>query len=127
MNIRHNPLPVAPGFESIYAHAVEVAAGQKTLYVSGQIGVSADRSVPQTFEAQFRLAIANLEAVLAGAGMELSDVAKLTFYLTRASDLPTLRQIRQELLGIAPAVTTLVISELAGPDLLIEVEAIAAA
>jgi len=126
MNIRHNPLVVTPGFETIYAHAVEVPADHRTVYVSGQIGLDADGSVPPSFEAQFRLAITNLEQVLAAADMQLADVAKLTFYLTRPSDLPVLREIRLKSLAIAPAVTTLVVSALAGPDLLIEVEAVAA-
>ena len=127
MNIRHNPLEVTRGYETIYAHAVEVPAAYRTLYVSGQIGIGGDGSVPPLFEAQCRLAIANLEQVLAAAAMRLDDVVTLTFYLTRATDLPVLRQIRLESLGIAPAVTVLVVSALAGPDLLIEIEAIAAA
>ena len=126
MNVRYNPIPVAAGFEPIYAHAVEVPAQARTLHVSGQIGVAVDGSVPESFEAQFRLAIANLEAVLGGAGLNIEDVVKLTFFLTRASDLPKLREIRRELLAVSPAVTVLVVSALAGPDLLIEVEAVAA-
>ena len=126
MNVRHNPIPVAAGFEPIYAHAVEIPAQARTLHVSGQIGVAADSSVPESFEEQFRLAIANLKAVLSGADLDLKDIVKLTFFLTRASDLPKLREIRRELLAISPAVTVLVVSALAGPDLLIEVEAIAA-
>jgi 2-iminobutanoate/2-iminopropanoate deaminase len=127
MNVRHNPIPVMAGFETIYAHAVEIPADKRTIYVSGQIGVAADGSVPASFDAQFRLAIANLTQVLASAGLGIGDVAKLTFYLTRAADLGTLREIRRELLAIAPAVTTLVVAALAGPDLLVEVEAVAAA
>jgi len=127
VNVRHNPIPVAPGFEPIYAHAVEIAAGRRTLIVSGQIGQDADGSVPPSFEEQFRLAIGNLGAILRGADMGIEDVAKLTFFLTRTADLPKLREIRRELLAISPAVTVLVVSALAGPDLLIEVEAVAAA
>ena len=126
VNIRHNPIAVSPGFEPIFAHAVEVRSGRRTLYVSGQIGQAADGSVPASFDAQMRLAIANLDTVLLGAGLSLDHVVKLTFFLTRASDLPALREIRRELLTMSPAVTVLVVSALAGPDLLIEIEAIAA-
>ena len=126
MNARHNPIPVATGFEPIYAHAVEIPPQARTLHVSGQIAVAADGSIPESFEGQFRLAIANLEAVLYGAGLSLEDVVKLTFFLTRASDLTKLRENRRELLAISPAVTVFVVSALAGPDLLIEVEAVAA-
>jgi len=126
MNVRHNPLPVAPGFETIYAHAVEIAAQARTVHVSGQIGLAKDGSVPESFEDQLRLAIANLEAVLRGADLTIENIVKLTFFLTRASDLPKLRDFRRELLAVSPAVTVLVISALAGPELLIEIEAVAA-
>lgn len=126
MNPRHNPIPVHPNFETIYAHAVEVPADARTLHVSGQIGRGPDGFIPDSFGAQFRLAIANLNDVLAGAGMAIDDVVKLTFFLTRASDLLELGNIRRELLAIAPAVTTLIVAGLAAPELLVEVEAFAA-
>ena len=126
MNVRHNPIPVAPGFDAIYSHAVAVPCESRVLYVSGQIGRSGGDAAPASFEAQFRLAIANLNVVLAAAGMAIEDVVKLVFYLTRAADLKALGEIRRELLAVAPAVTTLVVSELAASDLLVEVEATAA-
>jgi 2-iminobutanoate/2-iminopropanoate deaminase len=52
---------------------------------------------------------------------------KVNVLLTRASDVPASRGIRDEALqGAAPASTLLVISALAHPDLLFEVEAVAA-
>ena len=126
MNVRHNPIPVAAGFDTIYSHAVAVPAESRVLYVSGQIGRSGADTAPPSFEAQFRLAIANLNGVLAAAGMGVEDVVKLVFYLTRAADLKALGEIRRELLAVAPAVTTLVVSALAAPELLVEVEATAA-
>jgi enamine deaminase RidA (YjgF/YER057c/UK114 family) len=125
MNPRHNPIPVHPNFETIYAHAVEVPVGARTLHISGQIGRGPDGFIPDSFGSQFRLAIANLNAVLIGAGMTIGDVVKLTFFLTRPADLVELGEIRRELLAVAPAVTTLVVAGLAAPELLVEVEAIA--
>ena len=125
-NIRHNLLAVAPTFETIYSHAVEIPAGSRVLHVSGQIGRDADGLVPAGFAPQFRLAIANLEQVLAGAGMSLPDVVKMTFFVTDAADLAELGAIRRHLLAVSPAVTTLVVAALAAPDLVVEVEAVAA-
>ena len=125
MNPRHNPIPVHPNFETIYAHAVEVSAGARTLHVSGQIGRGPDGLIPDSFAGQFGLAIANLNQVLAGAGMTINDVVKLTFFLTRPTDLAELGDIRREQLAVAPAVTTLIVAGLAAPDLLVEVEAVA--
>ncbi len=82
--------------------------------------------MPAGFDAQFRLAIVNLEKVLEGAEMSISDVVKLTFFVTDAAFLTNLGAVRRELLAVSPAVTTLVVAGLAAPDLLVEVEAIAA-
>ena len=125
-NVRHNPIAVAPSFETIYAHAVEIPAAARVLHVSGQIGRSADGAVPSSFEEQFRLAIANLVEVLAGAGMSTADLVKLTFFVIDAAHLPALGLVRRELLAVSPAVTTLVVAGLAAPELLVEVEAVAA-
>jgi enamine deaminase RidA (YjgF/YER057c/UK114 family) len=124
---RHQPFPSPPAFASIYRHAVEVPAGHRTLHVSGQIGVTPDGHVREGFEAQLEQAIDNLEMVLAHAGMSKADIVRLGFFLTRASDLEALREARRRRLAVEPAVTVLVVSALAGADLLVEVEATAAA
>jgi len=59
--------------------------------------------------------------------MELADLVKVNVFLTRAGDIPASRSIRDEALqGAAPASTLLVVAGLAHPDLLIEIEAVAA-
>ena len=124
---RHNPIPVLPAYEAVFAHGVEVPAGARTLYVSGQVGVDAEgRTVEGGFEAQCAQAIANVEAVLASAGMALADVVKLTIFLTRREDIPRLRDVRAERLAVAPAVTMVLVAGLHHPDWLVEIEAVAA-
>lgn len=125
-NVRRNPFPVTPGFEAIYSHAVEVEPGSRLLFISGQIGTRPQGDTPKDFSPQFEQAIANLFLVLASAGMTSADLVKLTFFVTRAQDLRELGDIRRRLLGVSPAVTTLVVAGLARSDLLVEVEAVAA-
>ena len=125
-NLRRNPFPVTPGFEAIYSHAVEVPPASRLLFISGQIGTTPRGDTPRDFRPQFEQAIANLFVVLASAGMSRADIVKLTFFVTRAEDLRELGDIRRRLLGVSPAVTTLVVAGLARPDLLVEVEAVAA-
>ena len=125
-NIRRNPFRITPGFESIYAHGVEVPPASRLLFISGQIGVTPAGETLPDFAQQFTQAISNLFLVLGSAGMVPHDLVKLTFFLTRAADLRELGEIRQRLLTFSTAVTTLVVAGLARPDLLIEVEAIAA-
>jgi enamine deaminase RidA (YjgF/YER057c/UK114 family) len=125
---RHNPVPVLPAYEAVFAYGVEVPPGARTLYVSGQVGVGGDgRTVEGGFDAQCGQAIANVEAVLASAGMALGDIVKVTIYLTRREDIPRLRDIRAERLAVAPTVTMVLVAGLHAPDWLVEIEAVAAA
>jgi 2-iminobutanoate/2-iminopropanoate deaminase len=125
---RHNPVPVLPAYEAVYAHGVEVPASARTLFVSGQVGVDHrdGRLAEGGFEAQCAQAIANVEAVLASAGMALTDIVKLTIYLTRREDIPRLRDVRAERLAVAPAVTMVLVAGLHHLDWLVEIEAVAA-
>jgi len=125
---RHNPVPILPAYEAVFAHAVEVAAGARTLFVSGQVGVDRNgRTVEGGFDAQCAQAIANVETVLESADMSLSDIVKVTIYLTRREDIPRLREVRAERLAVAPAVTMVLVAGLHDPEWLVEVEAVAAA
>ena len=60
--------------------------------------------------------------------MTTANIVKLTYFLTRTADLPTLGQIRRRRWAspTPPAVTVLVVAALAHLDYLIEIEAIAA-
>ena len=125
---RHNPFPVLGGYDAVYAHGVEVPAGARTLYISGQAGLlEDDQLVEGGFEPQCRQAIANLERVLGSGGMTLANIVKITAFLTRRDDLPLLREVRAELLAVAPAVTVVLVAGLHDPRWLVEIEAVAAA
>lgn len=67
MNIRHTPASVAAPFGP-YSHAVEVPEGSRLLYISGEVGVLPDGTVPETIEAQAEACWRNMIAILAGAG-----------------------------------------------------------
>jgi 2-iminobutanoate/2-iminopropanoate deaminase len=126
---RHNPVPILPAYEAVYAHGVEVPPAARTLFVSGQVGVDHrdGRLAEGGFEGQCRQAIANVEAVLASAGMSLTDIIKVNIYLTRREDIPRLRDVRAERLAVAPAVTMVLVAGLHDPEWLVEIEAVAAA
>jgi len=124
---RHNPFPVLPAYEAVFAHGVEVPAGARTIYVSGQVGVDKDgKTVDDEFEPQCRQAIANVEAVLGAAGMALANTVKVNVYLTRREDIPRLRDMRANHLAVAPAVTVVLVAGLHDPAWLVEIEAVAA-
>ena len=120
------PATVAPPF-SAYAHAVEVPAKSRLLYVSGQLGVAPDGSVPVDFAGQANQAFRNVMAILEAAGMGPADIVRLNTYLTDSNDIAGYRAIRDShMSGHEAASTMLVISALAQPQFKIEVEAVAA-
>ena len=112
-----------------YSDAMETAPGQRFLFTSGTPGVMDDGQIPPDFESQARRAWVNVIKALNAAGMSLTDLVKVTTSLTRAEDIKAYVPIRKEILGddIKPAFMLQVISGMVRPDILIEVEIIAAA
>lgn len=126
MNKKRNPSTVAAPIGR-YTHSIEVPANARWLALSGQVGNAPDGKTPSDFKAQAENCWSNIKAILADSGMSLDDVVKLNVYLTRASDAPAYRAVRDVALGDArPASTLVVISALAAPEYLIEIEAWAA-
>ena len=123
---RLNPKEVSTPF-SRYSHAVGVPHGYRWLYVSGQVGADLSRKIPEGFEAQAELAFGNLIACIRVSGFDVSDLIKITVLLTRASDVAAYRRIRERILGdVEPASTLMIVAGLAAPELLFEVEGVAA-
>jgi enamine deaminase RidA (YjgF/YER057c/UK114 family) len=126
MNKIHNPGEIAPPVGA-YSHAIEVPAGARMLHISGQVGITPDGKVAPGIEAQTEAALNNILGILKAAGMDLEDVVKMTTFLVDANDIAKVRAARMHVLGShRPASTLLVISRLAAPEYLIEIEAIAA-
>ena len=57
----------------------------------------------------------------------MSDIVKITVFITDREHLTELRDARLKYLAVAPAVTSVIVAGLHHPDWLIEIEAIAAA
>ena len=123
---RLNPASVSAPF-SRYSHAVIAPEGYRWLYISGQVGADRDRKIPKDFEAQAELAFQNLIACIRESGFDLQDLVKVTVLLMRAGDIAAYRQVRDRMLGtVAPASTLMIVAGLAAPELLVEVEGVAA-
>ncbi len=123
---KHNPGAIAAAFSS-YSLGVEASAQARWLYVSGQVGVAPDGAVAVGPEAQMETAWRNVLAILESAGMGPGDLVKVNAYLTRAEDTGLYREVRDRMLaGAEPASTLIVITALAHPDWLVEIEAVAA-
>jgi len=121
-----NPSTIAPP-QAEYTHAVEVPPGARLLAIAGQVGVDAKGKLSDTFEGQVENAFANLQKVLADAGMSFADAIKTTTFLTDRANLPKMVAIRKKYMGDAqPAATLVIVAGLADPKFLIEVELTAA-
>ena len=122
-----NPPNVSRPF-SRYTQGALVTGNPRWLHVSGQVGVRPDGGSLSGIEAQLHQAWDNVLGVLAGAGMTADHLVKVNVFLTRVQDVSIYREIRdQRLEGRAPASTLLVVAGLARPELLVEIEAVAAA
>lgn len=112
-----------------YAHAVEVEAGARMLFVSGQLGVAPDGSIADGAEAQATQCFANIAAILAAAGMGAADLVRLNAYVTDRAHLPSYMRARDSFIASLtepPASTLMIVSGFARPEMLVEVEAVAA-
>jgi len=99
------------------------------VFLSGQASIGPDGSIvgPGDFDAQLAQTFANIEKVLAAAGSDLSKVVKVTIYLTDMAHFPRIVAARQRWFTPPyPADTTLEVRSLALPELMVEIDVIAA-
>ena len=95
------------------------------LYVSGHVGVDADGNVAEGAEAQSRQVMANIRGVIEAAGGRMEDVCKITCFLTNMDDYAAYSKVRLETWPEnPPASSTVGVSTLVRPELVVEVEAI---
>ena len=116
----------APAPRGGYSQAVKIEDFKTLVFISGQIPVSDDDKVPESFEEQARLVWRNIDAQLKAAGMSKADLVKVTTFLADRHHTMANREIRSEYLGsIAPSMSV-VIASIFDEKWLLEVEAIAA-
>jgi enamine deaminase RidA (YjgF/YER057c/UK114 family) len=123
-----NPPTIAP--PRGYTHVVETAGPARTIYISGQLGMTPDgkfAGAAGDFRAQAMQAFENLKSALASAGADFSHVVKITVYFVDMAHLPVFFEVRDSFVNTKapPASPAVQIVKLARPDALFEVEAIA--
>ena len=123
-----NPWPWS--IEMGFHQAVEVSGEARTVYCSGQTSVDENGAPMHAGDmvAQLNLALDNVEAVLAGAGMTLENVVRLNMYTTDVDALMGAFEAVGERLGtsgLKQSGTLLGVTRLAFPELMIELEATA--
>ena len=111
-----------------YSHGVEVPASVRTVFVSGQLGIDADGHIPPDCASQTELCFANVAAILADAGMALSDIVRINAYVTGRDHLKPYMAIRDRLFPAPyPASTLMIVQGFAREEFVVEIEVVAAA
>lgn len=115
-----------------YTHAVTAEEARKLVYISGQVSWDAAGNVvgKGDMRAQCEQVFRNVDAALKAAGAGWGDVVKMNGYMVgmHAERVGAYREVRQRFLkeGALPASTLVGVERLVDPDLLLEVEVVAA-
>lgn len=97
-------------------------------YVSGMTARGGDPAALGKMEeyAQAKVIFGKIKSLVEAAGGTMSDVVKITIYLTRIANNTKVWEARREFFsGDFPASTLVEVSALAAPEILVEIEAIA--
>jgi enamine deaminase RidA (YjgF/YER057c/UK114 family) len=116
-----------------YSHVAVVGEG-RLVFIAGQVALDANGALvgPDDYASQVRQAFSNLAAALAAVGATFQDLIKVNYYCAErvdpATQIGALRAVRDSLLNTEtpPVSTFVVVSRLARPEFLIEIEGVAA-
>jgi enamine deaminase RidA (YjgF/YER057c/UK114 family) len=117
-----------PGVHTPQANYSLVSRVGKTLYISGQIPLDKDGNLVGRgdAEAQAEQCLRNVRTIVEHFGGTLDNVEKVTTFITNWGFRPLVSKPRDRMFRAPyPASTLVVISALASPDFLVEIEAVA--
>lgn len=122
-----SPRDIHPPFAA-YSHGIEISAGSRLVFCSGQVGISADKVIPPDCAGQAAICFESIRAVLYEAGLGLEHIVRINAYVTGREHLQAYMQVRNALFSEPyPASTLMIVSGFARPEFVVEVEAVAAA
>jgi 2-iminobutanoate/2-iminopropanoate deaminase len=113
--------------ERAYSPAVKVKGGT-TIYLAGHGGYQDEGGKTYSdFDAQVRVCFDRLRATLEKAGGSLEDIVTMTVFITNMANGTRFTQLRRNFFkeGKYPASALIGIKDLARPEMLIEIQAIA--
>ena len=110
-----------------FSHVGQVGPNAELFHLAGQTGVAPDGTVGDGIAEQSAIVYRNIATVLEQCGMGLENLVKVTVFLTDPGYIDAWRAEQKKAFGdVVPASTLLIVSRLARPEFLVEVEAIAA-
>ena len=121
-----SPTTIHPPF-SAYSNGVEVPAGQRFVFCSGQLGITKGGDIPATAGEQTELAFDNVAAILADAGLGLEHVVRINAFVTGREHLRPYMDVRNaRFTHPLPASTLMIVAGFARPEFFVEIEVVAA-
>ncbi|MDH1100427.1 RidA family protein [Pseudomonas mosselii] len=122
-----NPPPTQTLYDQF--HFSQATRVGDLIWVSGQVGIDSDMKPGEDVVAQTHLAFQSLAKVLHAAGASLADVVELTTFHTQLrADMPVFASIKDEYFPARyPSWTAVGVTELALPELVVEIRAVAVA
>lgn len=127
MSKRNLNAPDAADLATGYSQVVEVSNATRTAFISGQIPMTKEGTVPESFREQSLLVWRNIEAQLRAADMTLDNLVKVTIFLSDRKYNAENRAIRREVLGERQPALTVIITGIFDEAWLLEIEAVAMA
>ena len=114
--------------ERAYSPAVKISGGT-TVYLAGQTGYQDEKgeTYPGDFDTQARVAFERMRKTLEAAGGKPDDIVTMTVFITDMANGTRFTQLRKEFFqeDRYPASALIGIKELARPEMMIEIQAIA--
>ncbi len=106
-----------------------VVAKGSLVFVRGQVGQDLDTAASVAIDdptGQTERAMTNIKTLLEEAGAKVEDICKITIYITDPRYREAVyRKVGEHLKGVHPVSTGLVVSALARPEWLVEIDATA--
>ncbi|MGL4636077.1 MAG: RidA family protein [Beijerinckiaceae bacterium] len=123
----HTPPSLHPPFAK-YSHAMEVPPGLRLVFASGQLGIAADKHVPDDVTGQTELCFKAIGAILESAGMGFGDIIRINAFVTDRAYLKEYMAVRDQYVSNPPPASTLmIVSGFAAEVYKVEIEVVAAA
>ncbi|GMN03159.1 RidA family protein [Erythrobacter sp. MTPC3] len=124
MNDKAVPVSIDPDPLKPYALSPAWRVGD-LVFLSGQAAIADDGAIVREgdFDRQLAQTFANIQRVLKAAGSDMSKIVKVTIYLTDMSNFPKIVDARMQYFTPPyPADTTVEVTGLALPELMIEID-----
>lgn len=95
------------------------------IFTAGQAGRNRDTGTMGDAGEQTDWALRNISAILEAGGSSLADVVKVTLFVKEGVETGPINDVYKSFFDVLPARSLVFVTRLKGPDMLVEIEAVA--